>query len=91
MLKCLIRYRNAALPLYVGVGEVLRDLDPDLEAWLQRDAPGAFAVLKTSKAVEAPPADRMVKRERAIRKGSETEPGEVMTRDNMRGLVRPKG
>ena len=90
MLKCLRRYRNAALGLHVEPGELLRDLSPYREAWLLRDAPSCFQVVKTSKAVDAPPEDRMVRRERTVRKGSEAG-GEVMTRDNMIGLARPKG
>ena len=88
MLKCLHRYRSGGL--FVEPGEVLRDLTPDQEEHLLRDSPGSFQRVKTSKGLDAPPADRMVRRERTVRKTSQGG-GETMTRDNMPGIVRPKG
>lgn len=91
MLKCLHRYRSESRGLFVEPGEVLRDLTPEQEEALLRDSPDSFQRVKASKALDAPPEDRMVHRERAVRKGSETGLGPIMTRDNMQGLVKPKG
>ncbi len=93
MLRCKLRYRNIALGMNVEPGEVLRDLDPDFEAWLQRDAPGAFEPVtekQAAKAPDAPPRDKMLRREHSARKESERAGGEVMTERNMSALVRPK-
>ncbi len=88
MLRCVRRYRSAKLGLFVEPGEVLRDLSPEAEGYLVRDAPGCWEVVAAGAGLEAPPVDRMVRRERAVRKGSETAPGEVMTRGSQPGLVR---
>ena len=91
MLKCLSRYRNAVLGIFAEPGEVLRDLYPGLEEFLLRDSPGSFRQVKTSKAVDAPDKDKLMARENVTREASETELGPIMTRENMPGLLRPKG
>lgn len=93
MLRCISRYRNASLGLYVEPGEVLRTLTPEQEDYLLRDSPGSFERVTervAAKAPEAPPVHRMVEREKATRKGSERGHGSVMTRQNMPGLTAPK-
>lgn len=97
MLRCRSRYRNVALRLNLEPGELVRDLDEDMEAFLLRDSPGSFErVTQTLLAApgtlpDAPPAHRMVEREAAVRKRSERKPGPVMSRADHPGLVRPKG
>ena len=94
MLRCLSRYRNAALKIYVEPGEILKEISPELEAQLLRDSPGSFEVYEPkakAKALDAPPQDRMMRREEATRKESERGRGQVMHRGYMEGLVRPKG
>ncbi len=93
MLKCIARYRNASLRLFVEPGEVLADLSPEQEELLLRDAPGCFERTKPGakgKGLEAPPRDKMMDRERAVRKESERAPAAVMTAADHPGLVPPK-
>lgn len=93
MLRCISRYRNAELGLFAEPGEILRDLSEADEAFLLRDSPGSFEVYDepkrpTKRALDAPPAHRMIERERVARKASERAPGEVMTRETHSALVR---
>lgn len=46
-------------------GEI--DVPDDAAAWLLRDAPGTFEVVQ-DKAMERPPADKMVRKHRSKRK-----------------------
>ncbi len=89
-LRCVGRYRNLALALYVEPGEVLRDLDPETEALLLRDSPGSFVVVGEVKAraLAAPPRDKMLRREEAARKESERGREEPMTRRDQAAIVR---
>ena len=91
MLKCVSKYRNVALRLYVEPGDLIRDLSDDMEALLLRDSPGSFERVIESKGLDTPPSHRMVTREQVERKSSERGPGPVMTRADHPGLVRPKG
>lgn len=84
-LRCTSRYRGAyaGRVYHVEPGELLTTLDADEEAFLLRDSPGSFesydppAPTAAAKAAakasppDAPPAHRMVERERAARKESE--------------------
>jgi hypothetical protein len=56
------RYSNGRE--YYQAGQVF-EAEPEHAAWLMHDSPGAF---EEDKAVEAPPADKMVRRNRARRK-----------------------
>jgi hypothetical protein len=49
---------------YYQAGQVF-EAEPEHAAWLMRDSPGTF---EEDKAVEAPPADKVVRRNRARRK-----------------------
>ena len=69
MLRCIRRYSSAKRGISVVPGEVLRDLSPAQEADLLRDGRGDFEVVsETVKALDAPPRDKMMKREGARRK-----------------------
>lgn len=92
MLRCLSRYRNASLSIFVEPGEVLNK-DPELEGYLLRDSPGSFEVVTVKvvvKAPEAPPVHKMMEREEALRKLSERHPGGAMSRRTNPGIVAPK-
>lgn len=91
MLRCISRYRNAALKLYVEPGEVLTELTAEQEAHLLRDSPGSFervAERPSAKALDAPPQDKMLERESAHRKDGERRPGKPMGREDHPGLLR---
>lgn len=103
-LRCVSRYRNHGLPwaqpvLHVHPGEVLAALTPAQEEYLLRDAPGCFEQLDVADVADAsealgagydtPPADKMVRRERASRKTSERASGPVMGSADHPALVRP--
>jgi hypothetical protein len=79
MLRCVRAYRNQNM--IFEPGQVISDLDPAVEDWLLRDAPGVFERIGSeTKALDAPPQDKMMRR--AIQKG------EVMTRETHRALMR---
>lgn len=94
MLRCVSRYRNAQLAIFVEPGEVLSGISAEIEAQLLRDSPGSFEVLTdtdATAALDAPPRDKMLRRESTARKASERDAGEVMSEHNMPGLVPPRG
>ncbi len=70
-LKCLSEYRNR--DEHIPAGKVI-DVDEAYAAWLMRDAPGSFEfykpadVIVSTKMVEEPPADKMVKPKQARKK-----------------------
>lgn len=84
------RYRNAALGLFYEPGEEFIPPTDELAAWLMHDSPGTFEVVERAAlalaALDGPPADRMLRRERAARK--DRDGGEAMSRATMRGLAR---
>lgn len=90
MLRCVARYRNVALDLFVEPGEVLRNLSPETEAFLLRDAPGCFVAASVDKGLDAPPRHKMVTREQTTRKQAERGHGPTMTRQTMPGLTRDR-
>ena len=47
------------------------DFDDETAAWLNRDEPGCLELVTEERELKAPPADRMVKKPRNDRSGSE--------------------
>ncbi len=99
MLRCISRYRNASLGIFVEPGEVLRELTPDEEQYLLRDSPGSFEPYTEDEgrtgtraellANDAPSAQQMAERERAERTSSEHGRVEVMTKAFSAGADAP--
>jgi hypothetical protein len=71
-LRCTARYSNAGLGIAAATGDVVA-LGADLEAHLLADAPGCWEVATPEPVPDppdGPPADRMVRRAGATRKGA---------------------
>lgn len=60
-LKCLSQYRNDRLNVNYQPGDVFELEDDELAAFLRRDSPGSFRVIKPrAKRVRKPAAHKMV-------------------------------